>query len=130
MSACGRETPLTADRTLVHTQTRTRLSGVHATCIRPAKQGTAAVVCQAVGQAEVVFDQDPPVGSVHVGGLDLGRVAVPVGPVQVTVVRQSEVGERFPPQRRPEDKVNVSLTDGGDPPAGRVADNRAWVDQI
>lgn len=63
------------------------LSGDGSTCVRPTKQGALRVISQAVWQAEVVLNQHPPVGSVHVRGLDLGSVAVPVAPVKITVVR-------------------------------------------
>lgn len=48
------------------------------------------VVGQAVGQAQVVLDQHPSVGSIHVGRLDLGGAAVPVGPVQIAVARRAQ----------------------------------------
>lgn len=73
------------------------VSRVYSTCVCPAEQRAAPVKGQAVRQAEVVFDQDPPVGPVHVRGLDLGRVAVPVGPVQIAVVETARAQLAVPP---------------------------------
>lgn len=58
---------------------------MYITCVRPAEQGALRVISQAIRQAQIVFNQHPPVGSVHVGGLNLGGLAVPIGPVKITV---------------------------------------------
>lgn len=87
VSACRREIPLSADHVPDNTSQMSHPSEIYGTCICPAKQGALRVVSQAVWQAEVVFHQHPPVGTVHVRRLNLGGVAVPVSPVQVAVVR-------------------------------------------
>lgn len=68
-------------------------SAICGTCVSPAEQGALRVVRQAVRQAELVFDQHPSVGSIHVGRLNLGGVAVPVCPVQITVARRAHESE-------------------------------------
>lgn len=79
MCACGRE--ITADHKADIISYMSHLSESHSTCICPTKHRALRVVSQAVWQAEVIFNQNPSVGAVHVRGLDLGGVTVPVGPV-------------------------------------------------
>lgn len=62
------------------------LSEIYCTCICPAKQRAPGVVSQAIRQGEIVFNQHPSVGSIHIGGLNLGGVTVPIGPVQIAVL--------------------------------------------
>lgn len=54
---------------------------------------------QAVWQAEIIFDQNPPVGSIHVRSLNLGGIAVPVSPVQVAVVETVRAQLTVPPNK-------------------------------
>ncbi len=70
-------------------------SGIWSTCICPTKQRALRVVSQAVWQTEILFNQHSSVGSIHVGGLNLGGIAVPVSPVKVTVVRKGMESVRY-----------------------------------
>jgi len=82
---CAYRREITADEKPDIISQMSHLSETYSTCVCPAKQRALGVVSQAVRQAEIVFNQHPPVGSIHVRGLDLGGIAVPIGPVKITV---------------------------------------------
>lgn len=57
---------------------------IQLTCISPAKLLAGLVKGQAIGEAQIIFDQDDPIRAVHVGHLNLRPVPVPVCPVNPT----------------------------------------------
>lgn len=54
---------------------------IQLTCVGPAQLLAVLVEGQAIGETQIVFDQDDPICPVHVGHLNFRPVPVPIRPV-------------------------------------------------